>query len=51
MSKNISIIGSTGSIGKSALNLFDNTLSDYKVLALSANENVEELARQVKKYI
>ena len=50
MSKNISIIGSTGSIGKSALNLFDNTLSDYKVLALSANENVEELARQVKKY-
>lgn len=50
MSKNISIIGSTGSIGKSALDLFDGALSDYKVIALSANENAQELARQVKKY-
>jgi 1-deoxy-D-xylulose-5-phosphate reductoisomerase len=50
MSKRICIIGSTGSIGKSALDLFDSTLSDYRVLALSANENAEELAAQVKKY-
>lgn len=50
MYKQISIIGSTGSIGKSALDLFDRVLPDYRVLALSANENAEELARQVKKY-
>jgi 1-deoxy-D-xylulose-5-phosphate reductoisomerase len=48
--KMVSIVGSTGSIGKSALDLFDSVLPDYKVLALSANENAEELARQVKKY-
>ncbi len=50
MAKNIVIIGSTGSIGTSALDLFDKALPDYKVLALSANENAEELAAQVKKY-
>ncbi len=48
--KKVVIIGSTGSIGKSALDLFDTVLKDYQVLALSANENVVELAKQVKKY-
>jgi 1-deoxy-D-xylulose-5-phosphate reductoisomerase len=48
--KNVSIIGSTGSIGRSALDLFDTVLKDYRVLALSANENAEELAKQVGKY-
>jgi 1-deoxy-D-xylulose-5-phosphate reductoisomerase len=50
MAKKVVIIGSTGSIGKSALNLFDKALKDYKVLAISANENAVELRKQVKKY-
>jgi len=48
--KKVVIIGSTGSIGRSTLDIFDRVLKDYSVLALSANENADELARQVKKY-
>ncbi len=50
MAKKVVIIGSTGSIGKSALNLFDKVLKDYKVLAISANDNARELKKQMKKY-
>ncbi|MGD0566037.1 MAG: 1-deoxy-D-xylulose-5-phosphate reductoisomerase [Candidatus Goldiibacteriota bacterium] len=48
--KKVVIIGSTGSIGKSALKLFDAVLKDYSVLALSAHGSADELAAQVKKY-
>jgi len=48
--KKIAILGSTGSIGKSAVELFDGPLSDYKVIALSANDNVQEMLKQAKKY-
>ncbi|MBN2754149.1 MAG: 1-deoxy-D-xylulose-5-phosphate reductoisomerase [Candidatus Goldbacteria bacterium] len=48
--KKIAILGSTGSIGKSALELFDGPLSDYKVIALSANDNAREMLKQAKKY-
>ncbi|MCE5300596.1 MAG: 1-deoxy-D-xylulose-5-phosphate reductoisomerase [Spirochaetia bacterium] len=49
--KSVVILGSTGSIGKSALDLFTNgPLKDCRVLALSANENAQELAAQVKKF-
>ncbi|MFP4465862.1 MAG: 1-deoxy-D-xylulose-5-phosphate reductoisomerase [Candidatus Goldiibacteriota bacterium] len=48
--RNIVILGSTGSIGKSALELIDGPLSGTKVIALSANENEAELSKQIKKY-
>jgi 1-deoxy-D-xylulose-5-phosphate reductoisomerase len=48
--KKVVIIGSTGSIGRSALELFDTVLKDYSVLALSAHASAGELSRQVKKY-
>jgi 1-deoxy-D-xylulose-5-phosphate reductoisomerase len=48
--KKVVIIGSTGSIGRSALELFDTVLKDYSVLAISANTSAEELSGQVKKY-
>ena len=49
--KNIVILGSTGSIGKSALDLFDGPLKkDYRVLALSAGSDAETLKKQAKKY-
>jgi len=50
MKKNIVIIGSTGSIGRSALSLFDTVLKDFNILALSANENAALLKKQIKKY-
>ncbi|HDQ26139.1 MAG TPA: 1-deoxy-D-xylulose-5-phosphate reductoisomerase [bacterium] len=50
MGKNVVILGSTGSIGKAALTLFDSVLKDYKVLAISAAENAAELRKQALKY-
>ena len=50
MKKNIVILGSTGSIGKSALDLFGKALKDCRVLALSTNTNILELSKQIKKF-
>lgn len=48
--KNIAILGSTGSIGKNALKVIDQLGEEYKVLALSANNNCALLLEQIKKY-
>lgn len=49
--KNIVILGSTGSIGKSALELFDGPLKKgYKILAMSAGSDVRLLRAQAEKY-
>ncbi len=45
---NISILGSTGSIGTQALNVVDNL--NLNVSALSANTNIKILEEQVRKY-
>lgn len=45
---NISILGSTGSIGTQALNVVDNL--NLNVSALSANINIKILEEQVRKY-
>ena len=50
MSKQIAILGSTGSIGTNALRVIDSLGADYEVAALSAHNNIELLAEQVKKY-
>ena len=48
--KNISILGSTGSIGTNTLNVIDNLGDEYKVFGLSANNNGKLLVEQAKKY-
>ncbi|MCH5298348.1 MAG: 1-deoxy-D-xylulose-5-phosphate reductoisomerase [Ruminococcus sp.] len=48
MIKNISILGSTGSIGTQALDVVDNL--GLKVSALTANTNISILEEQVRKY-
>ncbi|WP_408954516.1 1-deoxy-D-xylulose-5-phosphate reductoisomerase [Natroniella sp. ANB-PHB2] len=48
--KKISILGSTGSIGKQTLEVIDDLTGQFEVLALTANQNVELLTAQVKKY-
>lgn len=50
MGKNIVIIGSTGSIGSSTLEVIKNNPADYKVLALTCNSNVELLFKQIKEF-
>lgn len=50
MKKNIVILGSTGSIGVSALSMIGTALKNYRVLGLSANENTAALKLQIKKF-
>ena len=49
MSKNIIILGSTGSIGRSTLSSINST-KNLKVILLSANKNILELLKQCLKY-
>lgn len=44
--KKIAILGSTGSVGKSTLNVIQLHRTDYDVYALTANTNVDELFEQ-----
>src|SRR4051794_6880283 len=48
--KRIAILGSTGSIGQSALSVVDTHADRLEVVALAAGENVERLAEQVTRY-
>lgn len=50
MKKNISILGSTGSIGKNTLNVIRKFPSDFKVVSLSANCNIDLLEVQAKEF-
>ncbi|MDD5454676.1 MAG: 1-deoxy-D-xylulose-5-phosphate reductoisomerase [Candidatus Ratteibacteria bacterium] len=48
--KEIIILGSTGSIGKSTLEVVSELRGQFKVVGLSACENTRLLARQVRKF-
>ena len=48
LTERLSILGSTGSIGTQSLDVADKM--GYKICALTANENVDELERQIRKY-
>jgi len=50
VTKQIAILGSTGSIGKNALRVIDSLGPQYEVVALSAHSNVELLAEQARRY-
>ena len=46
----IAILGSTGSIGKSALDVLSNLGCDFEVIGLSAGSNVKLLSEQARKF-
>src|SRR5687767_2460300 len=48
--KHIAILGSTGSIGQSALAVIDAHSDRLRVVALAAGENVERFADQIARY-
>jgi len=50
MTKNVAILGSTGSIGTSALDVIDKLPDDFNVWGLSANRNFSALAEQARKF-
>src|SRR3989338_6799126 len=50
MSKRIAILGSTGSIGESALKVVASFDGDFKVVGLTTQRNIRRLDEQVKKF-
>jgi 1-deoxy-D-xylulose-5-phosphate reductoisomerase len=50
VTKQIAILGSTGSIGRNALRVIEALGTPYQVMALSAHNNVRLLAEQVRRY-
>ncbi len=50
MKKKIAILGSTGSIGKTLLNIISKDKDKFEVVLLTANKNYNELINQVKKF-
>ncbi len=48
--RNIVILGSTGSIGKNALDIIDRNADKLKIIGLAANRNYKLLTEQIKKY-
>jgi 1-deoxy-D-xylulose-5-phosphate reductoisomerase len=48
--KHISILGSTGSIGRQTLNVVDSHPGSFKVVALAAGSNIAEVAKQVLRH-
>ena len=49
--KTLAIIGSTGSIGKSALNVYSKNKKKFNLLCLAANTNLNKLKQQKKKIL
>jgi 1-deoxy-D-xylulose-5-phosphate reductoisomerase len=50
MKKKIAILGSTGSIGKSLLDIISKNRNDFEVTLLTANKNFKELLKQTIKF-
>ena len=50
MKKKICILGSTGSIGKTTLEIISKNKKDFNVVLLSGNNNVKLLISQAKKF-
>ena len=50
MKKKIAILGSTGSIGKSLLQIIDEDKKNYEIVLLTGNRNYHDLYKQAKKY-
>ena len=46
--KSVTILGSTGSVGCQTIDLLEREPERYRVVALTANRNVEELSRQAR---
>ena len=50
MKKKIVILGSTGSIGKTLLNIISKDKKNFEVVLLTANKNHKLLLKQAKKF-
>ena len=48
MKKTIAILGSTGSIGKTTLNIIRKDTNKFEIILLTTNSNLKELSKQIK---
>ena len=48
--KRVIVLGSTGSIGTSALNIIENNKDDFDLVAISANRNEDQLISQANQF-
>jgi len=49
MKKNIAILGSTGSIGRSTVSLVEKNIKNFNIILLSTNKNIKLIDKQCKK--
>ena len=50
MKKRIAILGSTGSIGKTLLNILSKDKKNFEITLLTVDKNIKELLKQIKKF-
>ena len=50
MTRIVSILGSTGSIGLTSLKIIDKKINNFRIYLLSANKNYKIITKQIKKY-
>ena len=50
MKKKIAILGSTGSIGRSTLEVIKNNKNFFDIILLTANNNYKKLIQQAKEF-
>ena len=50
MKKKIAILGSTGSIGKSTLDVIKKDKKNFEIILLTANNNYKKLISQAKQF-
>ena len=48
MKKKIAILGSTGSIGKTLIDIVKKDKKNFEIILLSVNKNIKDLFKQVK---
>lgn len=48
--ENVSVLGSTGSIGENTLDVIGRNSDQFRVVALTANRNVDKLAEQCARF-
>ena len=46
----IAILGSTGSIGKTTINILKKNKKNFNIILLTTNNNYQELLKQVKEF-
>ena len=50
MKKRVAILGSTGSIGKSLVNIIKKDKKNFEIVLLTANKNYKTLFKQAKEF-